>query len=140
MRKFIIRNYLGVIGLTVGLIAVAIAIFQNDLRPPEPEDNRTLTEVAGEATKKLIREKILKEEPESPPVADHEKRHDFIAITYMSLGFLAMVFGITSWVRKDHIRLSGGAVAVGLVAVGWEYVLVGLCIAVIVLVFANFSA
>ena len=58
----------------------------------------------------------------------------------MGLGFLAMVLGITSWVRKDHIRLSGGAVAVGLVAVGWEYVLVGLLIAIVILVVANFSA
>ena len=140
MKKLLARNFLGLIGLIVGLVAVLIAIFQNDLRPPPPpEDERTLTEVASEATKKLIQEKILKESPPEA-VPDHEKRHDAVALTYMALGFLAIVLGVVSWIRRDHIRLSGGAVAIGLVAVGWEYVLVGLLIAVVILVLANFSA
>ncbi|MEM9282617.1 MAG: hypothetical protein AAGA96_12385 [Verrucomicrobiota bacterium] len=139
MRKFLVRNYIGIAGLTVGLVAVAIAVFQNDLRPPPPEDDRTFTEVAGEAASKLIKEKILKEE-EAAALPPNENRNDGIAITYMSLGFLAMVLGITSWIRRDHIRISGGAIAVGLVAVGWEYVLIGLVIGIVILVIANFSA
>ena len=62
----------GIIGLVVGLIAVGIAIFQGDLfTEPEPvvEEKTSIKELAVEAGKKLIREKLLnedEEEPESP--------------------------------------------------------------------------
>ena len=131
-----IKNYFGIIGLCIGLIAVGIAVFQDDMRPETPEDDRTLTEIAGEATKSLIREKILKEDVEP----DHKKRHDHIAITYMSLGFIALGLGVASWVRRDHMRISFAAVGLGLCAIAWEYVLVGVGVAALLIVLSLFGS
>lgn len=139
----------GIIGLVVGLIAVGIAIFQDDLfAEPEPvvEEEVSLKELALEASKKLIKEKLLKEEGEEPEPPkgkktvlgmEIEERHNGVQLTYMALGFAAMVLGTISWVKKDHIRISGGAVALGLVAVAWQYVLIGVLIAIVILVLAN---
>ena len=128
-------------GLIIGLVAVGTAIFQDELRPPPPEDNRTLTEVAGEAARNLIREKLLREDDGKPALpSTPENQRDVIVITYMALGFAAMALGLTSWIRKEHIRLSGGAIALGLIAVGWEYVLIGILIAVVILIVSHISS
>ena len=142
----------GIIGLVVGLIAVGIAIFQGDLfTEPEPvvEEKTSIKELAVEAGKKLIREKLLnedEEEPESPKEkktvmgVEIDERHNGVQLTYMALGFAAMILGTVSWVKKDHIRISGGAVALGLVAVAWQYVLIGVVIAIVIIVLANIGA
>lgn len=140
------KGKIGIIGLIVGLIAVCLAIFQNDLRPqkppPEPKPEPTLKELAVEAGKKVINDKILKKEDDPPPIPEDPltASHDRIELTYMTLGFLAMVLGVVSWVKKDHIRISGGAISLGLMAVAWQYVLIGVVIAVVILILANISA
>ena len=140
------KHKIGIIGLIVGLIAVGLAIFQNDLRPqqppPEPKPEPTLKELAVEAGKKVINDKILKKEVEPPPITEDPlvSSHDRVELTYMILGFLAMVLGVVSWVKKDHIRISGGAISLGLMAVAWQFVLIGVVIAVVILILANISA
>ena len=140
------KHKIGIIGLIIGLIAVGLAIFQNDLRPqkppPEPKPEPTFKELAVEAGKKVINDKILKKEADPPPIPEDPlaSPHDRIELTYMILGFLAMILGVVSWVKKDHIRISGGAVSLGLMAVAWQYVLIGVLIAVVILIVANMSA
>ena len=109
----------GIIGLVVGLIAVGIAIFQNDLiGEPEPvvEEDISFKELAVEASKKLIKEKLLNKEEAKPEPPKEKKtvmgveideRHNGVQLTYMTLGFAAMILGTISWVKKDHIRISG---------------------------------
>ena len=58
------KKYIGITGLAVGSVAIAVAIFQDNLRtaagsPPKPDP--TLKELAAGAGMKLIKEKILKE-------------------------------------------------------------------------------
>jgi len=140
------KHKIGIIGLIVGIIAVGLAIFQNDLLPQEPPQEPkpvpTLKELAVEAGKKVINDKILKKEEDPPPVEEDSlvSPRDRIGLTYMILGFLAMVLGIVSWVKKDHIRISGGAISLGLMAVAWQYVMIGVVIAVVILILANISA
>jgi hypothetical protein len=140
------KHKIGIIGLIVGIIAVGLAIFQNDLRPQEPPQEPkpvpTLKELAVEAGKKVINDKILKKEEDPPPVEEDSlvSPRDRIGLTYMILGFLAMVLGIVSWVKKDHIRISGGSISLGLMAVAWQYVMIGVVIAVVILILANISA
>ncbi|MGJ8674293.1 hypothetical protein [Rubritalea sp.] len=139
------KHKFGTFGILVGLIALCIAIFQNDLRPEESapiqQPEPTLKELAVEASKKLINDKILKEEtPSVAPDIPSEEKHDAIQLTYMALGFLAIVLGAISWIRKDHIRLSGGAISLGIMAVAWQYVLIGITVAVIILIIANIGA
>lgn len=138
-------NRLAAIGLVIALIAVGMAAFRNNYLypapPPEPQKT-TLKEVAGEAAKKLLEEKILRRQPTAPPVHEDLSRlplHPY-QMVYTALGLLGFTLGILSWCRKEHIRLAGAAAAVGLMAVCWEWVLIGICIAIVILVLANLSA
>ena len=133
------RHYFATIGLILGFIAVGLAAFETHLiasEPPPPEDERSLKELAVDASKKILKEKVLKEEVPPPP----EKPFHPIRVTYMLLGLGAMGFGLTSWIKKEHIRMSGGAAALGLMAICWQWVLIGVCIAVVIFILANISA
>jgi hypothetical protein len=144
------KHHFGIIGLVVGLIAIGVAIFQDDLRAyevqlepaVEAKPELTLKELAIEAGRKVIEDKILKEDAESPVVVAEPPpaARDKIELIYMVLGFFAMVLGVVSWAKKDHIRISGGAISLGLMAVAWQYVLIGIVIAVVILVLSNISA
>jgi hypothetical protein len=57
----------------------------------------------------------------------------------MALGLLALVAGIASFVKNENHRISGLAGALGVVVIGWEYVLIGLVIAVVLFLLANLS-
>jgi len=138
-------NRLAAIGLVIALIAVGMAAFRNNyLYPAAPSESQktTLKEVAGEAAKKLLEEKILRRQAAAPPVQEGSSRlplHPY-QMVYTALGLLGFTLGILSWCRKEHIRLAGAAAAVGLMAVCWEWVLIGVCIAIVILFLANLSA
>jgi hypothetical protein len=138
-------NRLAAIGLVIALIAVGMAAFRNNYlypAPPPEAPKTTLKEVAGEAAKKLLEEKILRRQPAAPPVHEDPRRlplHPY-QMVYTALGLLGFTLGILSWCRKEHIRLAGAAAAVGLMAVCWEWVLIGVCIAIVILILANLSA
>ncbi len=151
------KGYIGIIGLVIGVIAVGIAIFQGNIRdvvsPPEPEvqDERSIKELAVEAGKKMLVDKLREKQtdsmPQRPSVSEKTgffsgvgEKYDSVALVYAVLGFLAMVLGIVSWVKKDHIRISGGAISLGLMAVAWQFVLIGVTIAIIIFILANLSA
>ena len=90
------KHNFGTYGIIVGLLALCIAIFQNDLRPDDPvpieQAEPTLKELAVEASKKLIKDKILKQEtPSEAPTIPSKEEHDGIQLTYMAVGFLAIV-------------------------------------------------
>jgi hypothetical protein len=129
------RHWYSTIGLILGFVAVAIAAFESHLVASAPkEDKRSLRELATEAGKKLLKEKVLKEEaPPPPPKPFHP-----VKITYTVLGLAAIGFGAFSWIKKEHVRMSGGAVALGLLAVCWQWVLIGVCIAVVIFLLAQF--
>ena len=138
------KHNFGTYGIIIGLLALCIAIFQNDLRPEELEpieSEPSLKELAVKASKEFIDDKILKQEStSSAPQIPSTEKHDAIQLTYMLLGFFAIVLGAISWIKKDHIRLSGGAISIGIIAVAWQYVLIGITIAVIILILANIVA
>lgn len=153
--------HFGIAGLLVGVVAVGIAIFQDDLRaaqtkpkdpvaPPEAvETEESLKDLAFEAGKKMLKEKLLEKAGRampSPPIEESEPTkglgalHDDVALAYTGLGFVAMILGVVSWIRKDCVRISGGAVALGLMAIAWEFVLIGVGIAIVVFILANLYA
>lgn len=137
-----ITGQIGYWGIVIGLIAIGIAIFQDDLRPAPPlkSSETSLKSLVTQVGKTLMKEKILKKKPtpQVPKVVKHLKKpYDTIGLTYMGLGFLAIILGFISWIRKDPIRISSGAVIVGLLAVAWHYVLMGVLIAIIISVLVN---
>jgi prolipoprotein diacylglyceryltransferase len=139
-------NLLAAIGLVIGLIAVSLAAFRNNYiySSPSPEPQKTtLKEVAGEAAKKLLEEKVLRRQPAAQQSTREDSRrlplHPY-QMVYTALGLLGFSLGILSWCRKEHIRLAGAASAVGLMAVCWEWVLIAVCIAVVILILSHLSA
>lgn len=137
---------LAAIGLCIGLIAVSLAAFRNNFiqQSPQPEPQKTtLMEVAGEATKRLLEEKILRRHQPAPSSSFADSKRPLLhpyQMVYTALGLLGFALGILSWCRKEHVRLAGAAAAVGLMAVCWEWVLIGVCVAVVVLILSNLSA
>lgn len=131
------RHRYSLIGLLVGFLAVAVAAFENHLAAatPPPEDRRSLRELATEAGKKVLKERVLKEEPKEPAATPFHS----VRITYTLLGLAAIGFGAVSWIKKEHIRMSGGAVALGLVAICWQWVLIGVCITIVIFLLAHLS-
>ncbi len=132
------KNRIGIAGLAVGFVALAGAIFQNKFReatetPPEPEP--TLRELAKEAGKNWLKDRILKDEQESPP--SKRVAVDQVDLAYMGLGLSAIILGVISWTRKENIRIAGAALSLGLVAVAWQYVLIGIGVAVVLWVFIH---
>jgi hypothetical protein len=132
------RHLYSTLGLILGVVAIGIAAFETHLVAPKPpkEGKRTLRELASETGKRVLKEMVLKEEPPPPrPMPYHPVR-----LAYALFGLAAMGLGTFSWIKKEHIRMSGGAAALGLLAVCWHWVLLGVCIAVVIFIVANLSA
>jgi hypothetical protein len=125
------------LGLIIGFGALILAAFESHLiaTNPPPEDTRTLSQLAAEAGKKTLKEKFLKEEATKPP----PKPFSPVRLAYTLLGLIAMALGTVSWIRKEHIRMAGGAIAVGLIAICWHWVLIGVGIAIVIFILANLS-
>jgi hypothetical protein len=88
-----------------------------------------------------LKEKVLQKGAEMFGVKIEKKteRHDFVAVTYIGLGLVAIVLGVVSYIRKESHRVAGMAGALGIVAIAWEYVLIELIIAVVILILANLN-
>lgn len=128
------RIPIGIIGMIIGAIALFVAIFSNDIEAKlDPPVEKSTTQLLLDAGKTFLKTSVLKEE------VTEENILSKVDYAYMTLGFIAMVIGVISWVKKDHVRISGAAVSLGLVAVAWQYVLVAVVFAVVLLIIFSFS-
>ena len=137
------RSYIADIAFAIGLIAVGMAAFQNNFvnAPPEPvESKKTLKEVAADAAKTLLEEKVLHKEPPPKPVTDPRRLplHPY-QMAYTALGAVAIGLGIFAWTQRAHTRLAASAVSLGLIAIAWEWVLVAVGAAIFILVLSSLS-
>ncbi len=123
------KNNNGTVGIVVALLAICVAMFQDDLRPaPPPVDEQLKQKVIEKGAKMLGLAVESKEE---------RNRHDYVAVGYTGLGLVALILGVVLYVRQENHRVAGMAGALGIVAIGWEYVLIGVAIAVVIFVLAN---
>jgi hypothetical protein len=132
------KHRLSIVALVFGLLAVGLASFQNNFvhtspQPHPSEDGKTLKEVAADAAKKLLREKVLHDSPPAKSPADSRRQplHPY-QMLYTSLGVLAIGLGIYAWTQKAQTRLAAAAIGLGLIAIAWEWVLFAVGIAVVV--------
>lgn len=132
------RNLIAPIAFAVGLIAVAMAAFQNDFvfsPPQQVESKRTPKEVAAGAAKALLAEKLLHKESPPKPVTDtrtvpmHPYQKGLTA-----LGVIAVGLGTFAWTQRAHTRLAASAVGLGLIAVAWKWVLIAVGVALLIFV------
>jgi hypothetical protein len=134
-QKIRMRHLYSSIGLLLGFVALCLAAFESHLLAAEPvpkPDKRGVLEIG--AGNRTLTVKLRKEEP--PP----RKLMNPVRVSYTVLGLAAIGLGTVSWIKKEHIRMSGGAAALGLLAVAWQWVLIGVCIAIVVFIIANLSA
>jgi hypothetical protein len=132
------RYWFSTIGLLIGFLAIGLAAFQDHfvVSAPPVENNRSWRELASDTGKKFWKERVLKEEPAKVAARRPAPFHP-VRVVYTTLGLVAISLGTLSWIKKEHIRMSGGAVALGLVAICWQWVLIGVCIAFIIFLLAN---
>ena len=129
---------LGLIGTVIGLVALGIAVFHfffGPLESPPPIEN-----VVAETTAKLkeaITTKLQGGEYEAPVQEKKlgpDKMVEYLTIT---LGFVAIVFGVISFVQREEWRPSAMAFALGVGAITFQYAvaLVGAILIIIVIGF-----
>lgn len=122
------KNLLGILGIVVALGGVAVAAFQDELRGPRPPLSEQLKEEVLNRGAELFG-------------GDVEKARgvDAVSATYTFLGFLGLVLGVGSFVRNEDHRISGMAGALGIIAMSWEYVLIGVILAIAVFLLSVFN-
>jgi hypothetical protein len=122
------KNLIGVIGIVIALAGVGVAIFQDDLRPPPTPGTIQLKDVALEKGAELLGIKVAE-----------KTSSDWVRLTHLLLGFLAIILGVTSWIKKENHRVSAAAVSLGIVAAAWEYFLIGVVVAAFAMIAGAFS-
>ncbi len=121
-----IQNAMAILGIFIAILAIALAMFQDPIRE-QVASGKTLKERVIEGGAALIG---------IEPRRSSEDR-DWIVWAYSGVGLLAVIFGVVSYLRQENHRFSGMAGALGIIAIGWEYVLIGLIIAVVIYILAN---
>jgi len=122
------KNTFGIIGIFIAIIAIAVAVFQDDLRPTPPPASELLTTRVLEKGVELFTGEVEK-----------MKKRDLVRYSYAGLGLLALILGVASFTNKENTRISGLAGGLGIIAIAWEYVLIGIVIAVVIIMIAEFD-
>jgi len=130
------RSKLGTIGILIAMLAITVAVFQVHIRILIAPEDPTIKEQLMSRGSELLGLKSK----EKATTSTSTGYFDAVSITYTALGVIAMFFGVLSFLQKENHRFSGMAGALGIVAIGWEYVLVGLIIAIIVLILTNLDS
>ncbi len=130
------RTHIAVIAFVFGILAVSMAAFQNNIVHAAPKivdagSKRTFKEVATDAAKKLLEEKVLHRKPATDP--RRLPLHPYQMI-FTGLGILAIGLGAFAWTQKAHTRLAASAIGLGLVAIAWEWVLVAVGFAIVIFI------
>jgi hypothetical protein len=132
---------MGLVGLIVAFTGLAGAIFAplafEVQRPPPKQLSNVLADTAAK-----IKEKVTKSEAPAPPPRQTDWRVVAI-ITASALGFISTALGTASWIRREDLRIRGVAIAVGVTAIAFQYVLaaIGITIGLVIIawLFSHFS-
>lgn len=130
------KNKLGLIGILIAMLAITVAVFQVHLRAMIAPEPLTIKEQVVKKGSELFGLKPKEEVTSS----SQNGYFDAVSITYTVLGVIAIFFGVFSFLQKESHRFAGMAASLGIVAIGWEYVFIGLVIAIIVLLVANLDS
>lgn len=151
------RGYaFGVVGLIAGIFGLAAALAKPHLveaieppsRPVVQPEQQKLSDTLAEAGEKFVdrmadrvrRRTTAPAAAETPEVVvepaepAHEappmKWEHRVAIAATGLGLLGLVGGTAGWIRRENHRLAGSAITLGLLAISWQYIAMGIVLAV----------
>ena len=140
MPRILKQHLLGILGIIIGFAAIGTAAYQDQIREslnPPTEDNRTLKELALEASKKFLKKNILKEDDTQREKEASKPQKDFVSITFYGLGIISIFLGIGSYIRKENLRLSISSFSCGLIAVAWSYVMYAVFVFILLLLISS---
>lgn len=120
------KNKFGIAGICIAIFAIAIAVFQDDIRPEPPSASVQLAERVSDVVAKI-----------GGIESKESAARDWVTLAYIGLGLLALIAGIVAFVQKESHRVAGMAGALGVVAIAWEYVLIGVVVAVVLFLLVN---
>jgi hypothetical protein len=122
------RNRIGIIGIVIALLGVGVAVFQDDIRSH------------FDTAPVEVKDRVIQKGAELFGVkVESETTRDKVTFLQFGLGFVGIVLGVVSWIRKENHRVSSSAAALGIVAIAWEYVLIAAGFAVLALIVGSFS-
>jgi hypothetical protein len=124
------RSLFGAVGLLFAFLGLAFAVlppFADQMMQPPPKPlKQEIAEVGAELIKKLKED--VKPALQQPPPAKQLSWPVVFLVVATAGGLVGIVLGVISWIRREDHRISGTAVAVGVGAITWAYLLVGAAI------------
>lgn len=123
------NNIFGIISIIIAIIALGLVILPGiigtEKETPKSESLNTVKEIGRAILSKNFRENRPK------PVSISRK-------SSLLLGILSLIFGIISWIKKENHRIIIAAIGLSIVVLAWEYVLIAIVIAVVLIVIFEF--
>ena len=115
-------------GILVAPLGIGVAAFQDDLRGGLAPDSPQLTQ-------RVIEKGVPLVQKDGVAISDD----DIVDYPYIGLGIVALALGAWSYVAKENHRVSEMAAALGIVALAWHYVLIGIVVAVVEMIVLSVS-
>jgi len=141
---------MGIGGMALGFLAFAVAVLAPLIwhaaePPPLPEPK--IADVLADAGAKFVDKMVDKVRGRKPPPAavapatkDQLPWLLICSIAGTSLGIVATGAGSVSWIKREDKRIASSAVAVGGLAIAWNYVVVALVIALVIIFLLIFAS
>ena len=127
----------GLAGVVIAFLGLSVAVVHPlfaDLWEPPPKDAADVVVEAGKKLAGKLVQKVKRAQPAPPP--NRVSWPTVFAIAAASAGLAGVGLGAVSWIRREDHRLSAAAVAVGLLAVAWHYIVAAIVVAVVLAVLA----
>ena len=107
------KNKYSLIGIIIGILAIIVAAFQNALRG------------------------IFETEPFASDLLNMPM--DIISVTFITLALIAIILAIIGFLKKENHRFTLVALATGIMAILWQFVLMAIVIGIILLFISSFG-
>ncbi len=125
-NKPLTKSYFAAAGLLFALVGIALAAFEPDIGSVGTKDETALERLTSVGARLIGGDDPVVSQPQS-----------LGRYLFMGAGVLAIVMAAIGFLRHEHLRLVGLAAALGLVAVAWDYVLIAVGLAVLLVVISN---
>jgi hypothetical protein len=127
------------LGIVVGALALGVGIlhfFLGPISPPNP-----LEEVVADQAARIHAAVVAKVKGQEAPAPEPEtSRFDpdrIVSSGSAVAGFVALMFGVVAFVRREDIRMTGSAAALGAGAIAFQFVLIALGAIVLAIMIAG---
>ena len=133
------RSRFGVTGLSIAFVGLALGVLSpwltNLMQPPPKPAEEEIADFAAKVVK-AVKEKLKKQQPPPPPLRKQISWSMVVAASATGAGLVGVLLGIISWIKREDHRISGTAVAIGAVAIAWQYIILAVAIVVFLVILA----